>query len=156
MPFYSARGYQSSGLFSKRYSREIETSSGKERVYLDASSLTDRNFFHEDNEIEIPWSLAFKFNRKWALDRFIVRVPEVEILLIYKVKALADRRYDLRIPDTTLLDQAYIRSKIWKDEHDIRLLSQEDIKVNFLERKLDDLGFTDYFTRELERLRIKL
>ena len=156
MPFYSARCYQSSGLFSKRYYREIETPSGKESIYLDASSLADRNYLHEDNEIEIPWSLAFEFNQDWILDKFVARVPKVEILLIYKVKALADRRSDLGKPDTTLLDQAYIRSKIWKDEHDIKLLSQQDINIEFLKSKLDDLGFEEHFKRELERMRIRL
>ena len=123
---------------------------------MDACSLADRNFLHEDNEIEIPWSLAFEFNREWVIDRFVARVPVLEILLLYKVKALADRRFDLRKPDTTLLDQAYIRSKIWKDEYDIRLLSQGDINVKSLDRKLDELGFGKHFGRELERLKIKL
>jgi hypothetical protein len=78
------------------------------------------------------------------------------LLVLYKIKALCDRRYDLQKPSTAGLDQEYITSKIWKDEHDIKELSKNKINIDLFNKLLEKTKFNDYAQREIERLDIKL
>jgi hypothetical protein len=78
------------------------------------------------------------------------------LLLLYKIKALCDRRYDLQKPSTAGLDREYITSKIWKDEHDIQELFNQTVNVDLLNGLLKSTKFYDYAKREIDRLKIKI
>lgn len=79
----------------------------------------------------------------------------MELLIIYKIKALCDRRYDLQKPSTAGLDREYITSKIWKDEHDIKELSKYKINIDIFDKLLEETKFNKYAQREIERLDVK-
>ena len=121
IPYYNVMGYKSEGLFSKSFYKEIETDLGKEKIILDACSFSDRNILHENKNIEIPWELTVKYYNNWEIENNVnVQIPQKELLMIYKTKALCDRKYDLNHQSVSLADREYINSKIWKDENDIQ------------------------------------
>jgi len=157
MPYYKMRGYQEEGLFSKRYYLETKTEKGKEKIMLDACSLSDKNILHENKDIEISWDLTQKHHQEWELQKdLIAQVPQIELLLIYKIKALCDRRYDLQHSTISAINKSYISSKIWKDEYDIKKLSEGEIDEEKIRRLLEITNFKEYFQRELKRLKINI
>lgn len=157
IPYYNVMGYKSEGLFSKSFHKEIITKRGKEKIMLDACSLSDKNILHENKNIEIPWELTIKYYNKWEIEKDVtVQIPQKELLIIYKIKALCDRKYDLKHQSISLADRDYINSKIWKDENDIKDLSKYKINKEKLNYLLEVYNFQKYFNREKERLNIKL
>lgn len=155
MPYYHMRGYQEEGLFTKQYYREIQTEKGREKIMLDACSLADRNILHENKDVEIPWDLTQQYYQEWEIQKdVIVRVPHIELLLLYKMKALCDRRYDLQHSTISAINKAYINSKIWKDEHDIRKLSEKNVNGEKIRQIAENTHFQDYYQREGKRLNV--
>ena len=156
IPYYNVMGYKSEGLFSKRFYKEIITKRGIEKIMLDACSLSDKNILHENKNIEIPWELTVKYYNNWGIEKDVnVQIPQKELLIIYKIKALCDRKYDLKHQIASLADRDYINSKIWKDENDIKDLSKYKINKEKLNHLLEEYKFQKYFNREKERLNIK-
>lgn len=157
MPYYKIRGYKEEGLFSKRYYLETKTEKGNEKIMLDACSLSDKNILHENKDIEISWSLTQKYHQEWELKKdLIAQIPQIELLMIYKIKALCDRRYDLQYSTLSAINRTYINSKIWKDEYDIKKLSECKMDKEKIRSILESIIFKDYFLRELKRLKIKI
>jgi hypothetical protein len=157
MPYYKAMGFKETGLFSKRFYKEITTEKGSEKIELDACSLSDRNLLHENKNIEVPWELVLRYDKEWEIQKGLVaRVPVIELLLIYKVKALCDRRYDSKHLKMSMIEKSYINSKIWKDEYDINNLSNCKINRDTLNELLEIADFKSYFKEESERLKIKI
>lgn len=157
MPYYKMRGYKEEGLFSKRYYLETKTEKGNEKIMLDACSLSDKNILHENRDIEISWSLTQKYRQEWGLQKDLTtQVPQIELLLIYKIKALCDRRYDLQHKTLSAINKAYINSKIWKDEYDTKKLSECKIDKEKIRSILESINFKEYFQRELKRLKINI
>jgi hypothetical protein len=157
MRYYRENGYKEEGLFVKHYYKEVKTKDGIERIVLDACTHSNENFLHENPKIIIPWKLTEKYYEEWNIeDGVISRIPQIELLIIYKIKALCDRRYDLQKPSTEGLDREYINSKIWKDEHDINELFKQAINRELLKELLKSTNFYDYAKREIDRLKIKI
>jgi hypothetical protein len=155
MPYYKMRNYKEEGLFSKSYYLEVKTEKGIEKIMLDACSLSDHNILHENKDIEISWDLTQHYYQEWTLQKdVIVQVPQIELLLIYKMKALCDRRYDLQHTSLSAINKSYINSKIWKDEYDITTLSKSTIDTEKIRKINETTNFTEYFQRELKRLKI--
>ena len=156
MTYYKENGYKEEGLFVKQYFKEVETKEGIEKIILDACTHSNINYLHENTNITIPWNLTDKYYKEWDIEKGVVsRVPKIELLMIYKIKALCDRRYDIQKPSVEGLDRDYINSKIWKDEHDIKELSKYEINVNLFNKLLEETKFYNHAQREIERLDIK-
>jgi hypothetical protein len=157
LPYYRMMRYKERGIFSKRFYKEVETKDGKEEIELDACSLSDKNLLRENKDIEIPWSLSLKYGREWKIEEgAIARIPTIEVLILYKVKALCDRRYDLKNLELSIVERSYINSKIWKDEHDVKKLVTRKIDMEVLNGLLRDTEFEKYFKREMDRLNISI
>ena len=155
MPYYKMRGYKDEGLFSKQYYLEVQTEKGTEKIMLDACSLADRNILHENKDIEIPWDLTQQYYQNWEIQKdLVVQVPQIELLLLYKFKALCDRRYDLQHSTLSAINRAYVESKIWKDEHDIKKLSECSIDKEKIIQIVKSVNFQEYLHREVKRLKI--
>jgi hypothetical protein len=143
-----SHGYKSEGLFEKEFFKEIITPKRKERILIDACSIEDINRL-KGTDIIIPWDLALKYQTKKKIENFELYIPQVEILLLYKVKAAYDRKYDLK----TTFDPFYLQQKIIKDNIDIiTLISYCEIDFTLLKRLLAKYNFTDYFKLVLEEI----
>jgi len=155
MPYYQMRGYKEEGVFSKSFYLEVKTEKGIEKIMLDACSLSNHNTLHENKDIEIPWDLTQRYYQEWTMHKnAMVQVPHIELLLIYKIKALCDRRYDLHHTSLSAINKSYINSKIWKDEYDITTLSKSTIDKEKIRKINETTNFTEYFQREVKRLKI--
>lgn len=148
--FFKAHEYKEEGLFEKEFFKEVKIKNRIERISIDACSPKDRNYLKEDNDIELPWQLGIKYSDKSELvsDVFIY-IPRIEVLLLYKTKAVLDRRYDL----LRLGTNPFIESKIWKDFYDIAIILKNcRLDINFLKDLLRETKFTPYFQKTLELL----
>jgi len=155
MPYYTMRGYKEEGVFSKSYSIEVTTEKGIEKIMLDACSFSDKNILHENTDITIPWDLTQHYYHQWIVQKdTIVQVPQIELLFIYKMKALCDRRYDLQHLTLSAINKSYITSKIWKDEYDIATLKKLKMDAEKIHTIAERTHFTEYIQREVKRLKI--
>ncbi len=150
LKFFEAHDYTESGLFEKEFFKEVKFGDKKEKIYIDACSPEDRNYLKENNSIELPWQLAIKHSEKFELEPGVfIYVPRAEAILMYKTKALLDRRYDLRSAGSS----PFIESKIWKDFYDMAILMKKSkIDIRFLRELLKQNKFAEYFVVGLELL----
>lgn len=148
--FLKSSGYEEAGtLFEKRFVKKIKTKLGMEEVIIDACSVEDLNRLKENDEIILPWSWAAKYSNKFELEpNVFVNLPRLEVILLYKTKAVLDRKFDLMKVGSS----GYLESKIWKDFHDIASLLRCDLDKKFLERLSKDANYTDYFNKALDLL----
>lgn len=156
MPYYTMRGYKEEGVFSKSYYIEVTTEKGIEKIMLDACSFSDKNILHENTDITLPWDLTQHYHHQWIVQKdTIVQVPQIELLFIYKMKALCDRRYDLQHLTLSAINKSYINSKIWKDEYDLETLKKLKMDAEKIHKIAERTHFTEYIQREVKRLKIK-
>lgn len=149
-PYYAARGFKSTGILTKEYFREVKTKDGIQAIYLDGCSYSNKNFLKEER-IEIPWDLVEKNSREWKFNGFMARIPQPEVLLIFKAKALRDRQFEQKDPTISEDRQAFLSSKIDKDKKDINaLLEKAEINQEKLEKLLKKLKFEKYFNEIIE------
>lgn len=146
-----SHGYKSEGLFEKEFFKEIITPKRKERILIDACSIEDINRL-KGTDIIIPWKLALKYQTKKKIENFELYIPQVEVLLLYKVKAAYDRKYELK----TTFDPFYLQQKIIKDYIDIiTLISNCQINFTLLKELLGNHNFADHFKLVLEEIETK-
>ena len=103
-----------------RFRKSVATPRREEWIDIDALSMEDRFPFHEDHGKDIPFRLLPERHRSWDLGGAMVRIPEPELLMMMKIKAFRDRRWDLERKGLAPIESQYLRGKIWKDEQDIR------------------------------------
>jgi len=78
----------------------------------------DKNIFKEDPDKELPWDIAFRSSNTIELKNDIFYfVPKPSLLLLYKLKAMRDRIYDLREAQS-LEQRRYLEGKTFKDKAD--------------------------------------
>ena len=112
---------------------------GERRIehYLDICTLQDRNPVH-GRDIEVPWAIGTRKQRKVLIGESELFVPEPEPLLILKLKAAWDRAYDISSGGGT----PYLRDKLGKDRFDIvSLLLRCKIEIGLVRRLASDSGF---------------
>jgi len=79
-------------------------------------------------------------------------IPKVEVLLLFKSKALLDRVEDLK----EAFDPFYLQQKILKDHYDIvNLVTNCEIDFNFLYELLSRLNFYDYIISVFDKIETK-
>ncbi len=111
-------------FFQKEYYKEVMVKGQKIEIIIDAAS-GKRIIEVSGTDARIPWAWAEKHSVKHKLKGVEIYVPEIELLLTYKMGAILGR--------SNLLGgamgerAAYLRSKVWKDAFDILSLSQKDV-----------------------------
>ena len=76
-------------------------------------------------EARIPWAWAEKHSIKHKLKDVDIYIPEIDLLLTYKMGAILGRSNLLS--DAMGERAAYLRSKVWKDVYDVLSLFQKDV-----------------------------
>jgi len=126
-----------------------ELVAGERRIehFLDICTLQDRNPVH-GRDIEIPWAIATREQRKIHLGESELFIPKPEPLLILKLKAAWDRAYDISSGGGT----PYLRDKLGKDRFDIvSLLIKCRIESEPVRRLVADSGFAECARDALSR-----
>lgn len=98
---------------------KIRKTKGKQsvEVVVDAVSL-DRFVTVSGTDVRIPWGLTEKHKRKHSFGKDAeAYIVDPELLLVYKIGALAGRDYLLRTG--SLSRRRHYQSKLWKDARDV-------------------------------------
>lgn len=114
-------------------------------------SYANKNVLKE-KRIEIPWNLLEKNSREHNFNGATARIPEPELLLIYKAKALRDRTWELKTAEAIGTRKEFLESKIEKDKNDIRQLLKTKIDKNKLNQLLKKLRFKKLFQETTKEL----
>jgi len=146
--FFRDSGYLSEGFLVKNFFKVVETANGPEKVYFDVFVMRDGNFV-EGTNIELPWSLIETHSVRKDLEGTEVRVPTIELLTMYKVKAFHDRSVRMARGEDTIK----LRAKLPKDQEDIlELISAKDFDVIGLIKLAKECDFLEVLTGNLKRI----
>ncbi|MEK6924280.1 MAG: hypothetical protein AABW54_03525 [Candidatus Micrarchaeota archaeon] len=134
MEYFGAHGYQwldkdkhalVPGAPNLSLVQTFRKKAGGEYIDVDACSASDPNLFHNPayRGKEIPYALSVERSVKVTIARGKAdyRVPRIEVLLLYKLKAYDDRDYRLKHAAAPK-DVEYLTSKRDKDGADVMAL----------------------------------
>ena len=127
-------------------------------VEIDACTFEDPapSGFHEDPTKKLRYSLAADegFRREVRLEEDAVcHIPSKPLLLLFKIKAVRDRAYDLRRRGTVMdtAGKEWLRGKLAKDRADLLALLDPDPRRFIVEEGFNADAFRDLIGRlELE------
>lgn len=128
-------------FFQKEFYKEAEVKGKKIEIIIDAAS---GRWIIEvtGTKARIPWSWAEKHSVKHKLNGIEIYIPEVEILLVYKMGAALGRNNMLR--SAVGEEAVYLRSKLWKDVYDILSLFQKELESEKLVHFLKESRLIEY------------
>ena len=114
-------------------------------VELDAATFEDpaAGRFHEHSKKELPFSLCWEeeYRREVMLaEDCVCHVPSKSLLLLYKIKALRDRSFDLMAKAATMPSRRveWLRGKVVKDRTDILALLDPDPRNPLIKESVDE------------------
>ncbi len=122
--FLAVNGYKLAPRddFTETFKKEVKAGKQTAEIDIDAADVTRANQFHANNKKSLPYSLCTKHcievSKKVGDATLIYRVPRLELLTAYKIKAYHDRNFELTNPDNARQIQ-YYASKRDKDGSDI-------------------------------------
>lgn len=127
---------------------------GKEEIELDIFTLSDKNTLASNKSTEIPWKLADKNSKEWKINKDVTaRVPEKEVLLLYKTAALKDRQYKVKTwANLSKFLRDRLKAKIEKDKKDIKGLLKLEINQEKLNELLEKTRFKKYYDETLKEI----
>ncbi|MFH1751943.1 MAG: nucleotidyltransferase [archaeon] len=137
------------------FKKEVETRAGKQEIEIDIFTLQNKNRLASDKSIEIPWKLSEKYGKEWQLEKDVTaRVPEKEVLLLYKAAALVDRQFKLKNwINLSRFVKDRLKAKIEKDKRDIGSLLALEIDEKKLALLLKETGFEKQFNKITKELK---
>ncbi len=113
-------------------------------VELDAATFEDpvASKFHEDNEKELPFSLCWEneYKRQVTLAQdCLCYIPSKSLLLLYKIKALRDRSFDLKTKGAVMPTRRaeWLRGKVVKDTTDLLALLDPEPRNPLVNESID-------------------
>jgi hypothetical protein len=119
----------------------LEADNPDSETYLDVCTLQDKNLVH-GKDIEVPWTIAFDWQRSHKVKSADIFIPDPEPLLVLKVKAAWDRNYDIEKTGGS----PFLKDKLKKDRLDIlSLISKYDIKQDIINKIVLEYEFKDCF-----------
>lgn len=155
--YYEKRGFVNTGGFLAKRMRKRVTVTGRAdpvEIEIDAAGIDQGPAFKEDASCNLPFRLLEKHHEVWDLDGPATKIPTRELLLLQKVKAHRDRSWDLA-RETDPIQVAWLKSKIWKDGHDITgIASSGKIDWSTARRIADDNKVANLVADTLTRLRV--
>ena len=137
------------------FRKEIKTKpGGPQEIELDIFILPQRNKLASNRLIEIPWKLSEEYGREWKIEGdAIARVPEKEVLLLYKAAALMDRQFKIKTwVNLSKFTKDRLRSKIEKDKKDILGLLELGVDKKRMDKLLKKTKFKESFEEALDKL----
>jgi len=131
--FLTSHGYilVKQELFVDTFKKKVRVDDHEVEIDIDAADTDTQNQFHADPEKSIPYSLCLKYCVEIDKGTMVYRVPRVELLLAYKIKAYHDRNFEVSKPETAHMGMvSYYISKRDKDGSDIiALLDSHNLKA---------------------------
>jgi hypothetical protein len=122
LQFLDANGYrpERTDAYTETFKKRLSVGGKNVEIDIDAADTATVNQFHADLSISIPYSLCSKHSLELSSDKMIYRIPRLELLLAYKIKAYHDRDFEVSQPETARQGLVgYYASKRDKDGSDI-------------------------------------
>lgn len=110
-------------FFDKEFVKLVKINGMEIEIIIDAVS-SNRTILFAGRRARLPWSWAVKHSSIHNIGRSKIYIPNIELLLTYKLGAILGRNIELK----TGFEFDYYRSKIWKDVYDV--LSLSNLKIN--------------------------
>ncbi|MEW6748449.1 MAG: hypothetical protein AB1295_01960 [Candidatus Micrarchaeota archaeon] len=147
--YFRGHGYaeRRRSLFDKEF---VKLNDGVE-IIIDAVS-SNRTIIFEGRKARLPWSWAVRHSTLHSIGTSKIYIPEIELLMTYKLGAILGRNLLLR----TGLEFEYYRSKLWKDVFDVISLSGLKIDQKGLNGFLARSGLDEYANEILNIIRDNL
>ncbi|MDO8624836.1 MAG: hypothetical protein Q7R47_02040 [Candidatus Diapherotrites archaeon] len=158
-PFFEENGFKPDinggvSFFKQVFEKGIGEYSLKEIIF-DITFNSDKNTLQANKKIDIPWKLVEKNTQKTTFEGIPIVIPTVELLLIFKTKALIDRehlRYKLQGFEKSL-SRKRREFKIEKDKKDIRnLLATQPVNQERLDQLLKKTKFKNLFDEKIKEI----
>ena len=158
--FFKENNYKKEELHDQQehFVKELKTGEKIIELRFDYYDYEDKNNLVENSKISIPWKLIGENNEYKKINSSKIKVPSIELLLLFKAKALRDRDCVLNARGIRIkeAERLRIKSKILKDKRDIRsLMSSGKINESILGRLLKQTGFEKYFEQTIKEVKQK-
>jgi hypothetical protein len=122
--YYRESGFTpAGGGWDRRFRKNLRAGGRGVRIEIDAAHLDDSPPYKENPARSLPFHLLANHHATWDLGRVKVRIPELDLLVLMKVKTWRDRRWEVDHSAVGPLDLATVQGKIRKDEYDLRNLT---------------------------------
>lgn len=117
-------------------------------VEIDACTYElELNIFHEDRSKRLPYDLCDKEDLRVQLclsetdENNLIYIPNKSLLLLYKLKAFRDRRYDVENKQAIIAADKFtwLKGKVVKDGSDIIALLDPDPSRHAIKQKIDPM-----------------
>ncbi|MBU0635838.1 hypothetical protein KKE06_02320 [Candidatus Micrarchaeota archaeon] len=141
-PFFEKEGFKEESnhdvSFVKQVSKEGLGEYKLAHLIFDVTFYSDKHPLVQDQKIEVPWNLLEKNTIHSILEGLSVEIPNPELLLIFKVKALVDRQYKQAKLHSfeKKLGRKRWEFKIEKDKRDIQNIIK---KAPLNQKKIDEI-----------------
>ncbi|MBI4141979.1 hypothetical protein HY484_03585 [Candidatus Woesearchaeota archaeon] len=148
--FFKEKHYKTEEFHDQQKHFVKQVKAGKKTIELrfDYYSYEDENKLVENSDISIPFRLIKNNYEYKKVDSTKIRVPSIELLLLFKVKALRDRDTVLNLKGIKIEKghQLWLKSKMLKDKRDIKgLIGTGEIDNKKLDKLLKHTFFEKYF-----------
>ena len=145
--YFHSHGYieKKRDFFDREYVKNVQVGDREIEIIIDAVS-SKRTIIFEGKDARIPWSWAVKHNTEYRVGNASIYLPEIELLMMYKLGAILGRNIYLR----TGLDFDYYSSKLWKDVIDVALLSKLKIDKKEFGKFMTESGLKKYAEEIME------
>lgn len=157
-PFFEQQGFkqESNGgiSFAKQVSNQGMGEFQLKEIIFDVAFYSDKNTFAQNKNLNLPWRLVEKNVTKTSVFGFPALIPSIELLLVFKTKALIDReylKYKLKGFENALAKKRR-EFKIEKDKKDIQnLIDTKQINQAKLEQILRKAKFKELFDSTIKK-----
>lgn len=135
-----------SGGKPKYFVKEVQIE-GKPMIFFDYMDGSKQRSDSGNLGINAHWGWTLKFYEKKYINNLQLHVPKRELLIITKIIAALSR-----IESSLNTRDFRINSKIWKDYHDVAILSlKKSLDKEFLKEYLEKANVTQHFSRFISR-----
>jgi hypothetical protein len=138
----------------RRFEKRIPNVGIEIVIDIDATCMSDGQPFKEDRKKNIPYTELSSHFKQWNLGEETVKIPNPELLLLQKIKAHRDRTWEFDNQTIDPVRSEYLKSKIWKDEYDIRHLEHRVKDIGTLWEIADKHKCRDLIEDTLRNLRL--
>ena len=150
LAYFHSHGFKTrhQSLFDYEFYKELKAKGQTLEIIIDAASQ-ERVITFEGRKARLPWAWAFKHSVKHEVGKAAIYIPELELLMVYKLGAILGRNDYVRAGNRV----AHYRAKIWKDVYDVMSLSALELDAGKVRRflkesKLD--GYSDEIMQVIE------
>ena len=141
LAYFHSHGFRtrSQSLFDYEFYKELKAKGQTLEIIIDAASQ-ERVITFEGRKARLPWAWAFKHSIKHEVGKATVYIPELELLVVYKLGAILGRNDYIKAGDRV----AHYRAKIWKDVYDVMNLCALELDAGKVRKFLKESGLDEF------------